>query len=196
VSAVAWLQAAGVSGRGKAMSRDAKELVVAHMLYAGFLCLDFGYTAYATTAYLKAGAKAAALRAGKDKVSSLAPPNARFVPPSGDSRTGIRWHAPRPTPCAFCTSVDCSSPDVETGLEESLCSVTDFAKLACVQLWIEVPVVSPDGSSDPGPSRSQAGTVVGNGSTVARDDSGIVVLSSDDEGSGEWAPLSKKPKES
>ncbi|GIL70438.1 hypothetical protein Vretimale_3595 [Volvox reticuliferus] len=44
----------GVGKEAKAMSRDENEAVVAAMMYAGLLELEFGHTAYATNTYLRA----------------------------------------------------------------------------------------------------------------------------------------------
>lgn len=47
---------------GKGMPKDQAERIIGQMLQGRFLALDFGYTAYAVTAYLKAGPNAAALQ--------------------------------------------------------------------------------------------------------------------------------------
>lgn len=44
----------GADGKiGKGMSKDDNEHVIAQMVYDGYIRFDFGYTAYATNAYLK-----------------------------------------------------------------------------------------------------------------------------------------------
>ncbi|KAK9809014.1 hypothetical protein WJX72_007915 [[Myrmecia] bisecta] len=52
----------------KAMSRDENERLIAQLVYEDYLQMDFGFTAYATNAYLKASPKAAQLTAGKKTV--------------------------------------------------------------------------------------------------------------------------------
>ncbi len=49
---------------GKSMSKDENELVIAQMVYDGYIHFDFGYTAYATNAYLKATQQASLLLQG------------------------------------------------------------------------------------------------------------------------------------
>ncbi|BDA44413.1 ATP-dependent DNA helicase Q1 [Coccomyxa sp. Obi] len=53
---------------GKGMSKDENELVIAQMVYDSYIHFDFGYTAYATNAYLKATQQASLLLQGRRKV--------------------------------------------------------------------------------------------------------------------------------
>lgn len=50
----------------KQMSPDDCELLIAKRVYSGVLQIDFGFTAYATTAYLKCSSRASFLVAGKE----------------------------------------------------------------------------------------------------------------------------------
>lgn len=54
----------------KAMTKEENEAVLQHMLLEGSLQLDFGFTAYATNVYLKAGPKAGSIL----QVSAIATP--------------------------------------------------------------------------------------------------------------------------
>ena len=55
------------SGEAKALTREENELVIQELVAEGALRLDFGFTAYATTAYLRVAAPRAAalLQAGR-----------------------------------------------------------------------------------------------------------------------------------
>jgi ATP-dependent DNA helicase Q1 len=55
------VQEGGHGAAAKAMSRDENELVVQQLLREGCLQLDFGFTAYATNVYMKAGPCATAV---------------------------------------------------------------------------------------------------------------------------------------
>lgn len=55
---------AGAGEAAKGMSREDSERLVAHMLQTGILNIDFGFTAYATTAYLKCSPRAAQAMTG------------------------------------------------------------------------------------------------------------------------------------
>lgn len=59
------VQTAGDAALGKSMSKDDNERVIAQMVYEGYLQFDFGYTAYATNAYLKAAQSAHMLLQGR-----------------------------------------------------------------------------------------------------------------------------------
>ncbi|KAL4440297.1 hypothetical protein ABPG75_003298 [Micractinium tetrahymenae] len=56
------------SAAAKALSRDENEAVVQQLAADGYLKLDFGFSAYATNAYLKASAQASLLLQGKRQV--------------------------------------------------------------------------------------------------------------------------------
>jgi hypothetical protein len=58
------MQAAADSKVGKSMCKDNNERIIAQMVYDGYIQFDFGYTAYATNAYLKATAQASLLLQG------------------------------------------------------------------------------------------------------------------------------------
>ncbi len=59
------LQVAGVAEVAKDMSKEDSERLLAHLVYTGILHIDFGYTAYATTAYLKCSQRGAHTLAGQ-----------------------------------------------------------------------------------------------------------------------------------
>jgi ATP-dependent DNA helicase Q1 len=58
------MQIAEDAAMGKSMSKKENELVIAHMLYEGYLQFDFGYTAYAANTYLRATQAASQLLQG------------------------------------------------------------------------------------------------------------------------------------
>ena len=55
----------------KQMSPDDCEHLIAKMVYSGVLQIDFGFTAYATTAYLKCSSRASFLVAGEHESHTL-----------------------------------------------------------------------------------------------------------------------------
>ena len=62
VSAAVTLQE--TPGLAKKVSRDDSESMIAHLLFEGYLQLDFACTAYATNTYLKLGSRASLLLQG------------------------------------------------------------------------------------------------------------------------------------
>ncbi len=58
------MQVASDAKIGKGMSKGENELVIAQMVYDGYIHFDFGYTAYAANAYLKATQQASLLLQG------------------------------------------------------------------------------------------------------------------------------------
>ncbi len=47
------------------MSKEDSERLLAQMVQTGILCIEFGYTTYATNAYLKCSSRAAQMLAGQ-----------------------------------------------------------------------------------------------------------------------------------
>jgi len=58
-------QVVGAAEAAKAMSKEDSEQLLAQMVQTGILCIEFGYTAYATNAYLKCSSRAAQILAGQ-----------------------------------------------------------------------------------------------------------------------------------
>ncbi|DBA90570.1 TPA: hypothetical protein ACH3X1_016763 [Trebouxia sp. C0004] len=66
-------QVVGAAEAAKAMSKEDSEQLLAQMVQTGILCIEFGYTAYATNAYLKCSSRAAQTLAGKALVLESLP---------------------------------------------------------------------------------------------------------------------------
>ena len=60
-------QVVGAAEAAKAMSKQDSEQLLAQMVHTGILCIEFGYTAYATNAYLKCSPRAAQVLAGQQQ---------------------------------------------------------------------------------------------------------------------------------
>ena len=58
-------QVVGAAEAAKAMGKEDSERLLAQMVQTGILCIEFGYTAYATNAYLKCSSRAAQMLAGQ-----------------------------------------------------------------------------------------------------------------------------------
>ncbi|DBA93778.1 hypothetical protein WJX82_009492 [Trebouxia sp. C0006] len=81
---------AGAAEAAKAMSKEDSEQLLAQMVQTGILCIEFGYTAYATNAYLKCSSRAAQILAGKAVMLESLPDGSEVA----ESSTGVGTSEP------------------------------------------------------------------------------------------------------
>ncbi|GLI58828.1 hypothetical protein VaNZ11_000592 [Volvox africanus] len=125
----------GVGKEAKAMSRDEDEAMVAAMMYAGLLELEFGHTAYATNTYLRASRRGIQLLEASESGSGkplqlLMPVSQAIAGPGGSASVGRKGTA---AAAESAEDVRADDDDENDGADE--CGCGDSVLRASLERW-------------------------------------------------------------